>query len=234
MTALEAYRAATGLTVEATAFSTAQKQFEAAVEAARSTSMPGTPRALAALYEFTVPKLSADGTCSLVEQLDPTPYDLSAALGGRLMETTLSLITLRSLIDAAAELLKVDWLGLYQVRPLPSGPALVKLSYVGAPSRAEFPLTPDFAKRSNNVTVALNKKALILADVQAHVAAGGAYYECDPKVRSEACLPLVSPQGAVVGIIDAEHSTISRFDGTAVAILTALAIEAVTHLPKVA
>jgi putative methionine-R-sulfoxide reductase with GAF domain len=112
-------------------------------------------------------------------------------------------------------------------------PALVKLAYRGRESRPEFPLTEAFARSSNNVQVALTGKALVLDDVRAHVAAGGAYYECDPRVQSEACLPLLDANGKCVGIIDAESSQPRYFDKARQALLVSLATECVAHLPRV-
>ena len=74
---------------------------------------------------------------------------------------------------------------------------LVKLSYFGAPSRAEFPLTDEFAAISNNSTVGLSGKARIINDVPAYLTKGGEYYTCDPKVLAEACIPLFDAQGQV-------------------------------------
>ncbi|HEX4859437.1 MAG TPA: hypothetical protein VFV17_10495, partial [Usitatibacteraceae bacterium] len=36
----------------------------------------------AALFRYRVPALSEDGSCSLLDELDPTPYDLAVVLGG--------------------------------------------------------------------------------------------------------------------------------------------------------
>src|SRR5258708_19045143 len=35
------------------------------------------------LYSYLVPMLTADRTCSIVDELAPVPYDLAAILGGR-------------------------------------------------------------------------------------------------------------------------------------------------------
>ena len=35
------------------------------------------------LYTYTVPVLTEDGTCSVVDQLAPVPYDLTGILNGR-------------------------------------------------------------------------------------------------------------------------------------------------------
>jgi hypothetical protein len=42
---------------------------------------------------------------------------------------------------------------------------LMKLAYTGAPSRAYFPLTEEFAKSSNNSTVAMTGNTGIIQDV---------------------------------------------------------------------
>src|SRR5258708_29569134 len=40
------------------------------------------------LYSYLVPMLTPDGTCSIVDELAPVPYDLAAILGGRSGQTT--------------------------------------------------------------------------------------------------------------------------------------------------
>jgi putative methionine-R-sulfoxide reductase with GAF domain len=209
----------------------AQRQLWAVLDEARKASIPATPTALNRLYTYRVPKLSADGTCSLVDQLEEKPYDVAEALGGRGMRNTLSLMVLGGFLDACVEHTGLKWVGVYQVRARPAGPALVKLAARGAPSRAEFPLTADYEARSNNVAVARRGKGLVIQDVQAHVQAGGAYYECDPKVRSEACLPVFARDGSVCGIVDAEHDTVGAFDEARLGWVVALANEVTAHLP---
>ena len=44
-------------------------------------------------------------------------------------------------------------------------PVLVKLAYVGRPSRAEFPLTKEFAEKSTNSTVGLTGRATVIASL---------------------------------------------------------------------
>jgi len=106
-----------------------------------------------------------------------------------------------------------EWLGLYQARPAAGGGwALIKLAYVGSASRADFPLTEAFAKKSSNSTVGMQNSARIIADTRPPAAAEGGggggegpYYECDAKVRSELCLPITSADGGrLLGIIDCE------------------------------
>ncbi|MDC2890843.1 hypothetical protein [Psychrosphaera algicola] len=67
------------------------------------------------------------------------------------------------------------------------------MAYFGEPSRAEFPLTPEFATISNNSFVGLYGEKRTINDVQKYVADGGEYYTCDPKVKSELCWPILSP-----------------------------------------
>ncbi len=71
------------LVVDAGAVREAQQSLWAVLDEAKKRSLPATPSALDKLYLFTVPKLSPDGSCTLHEELDPTPWDLSRALGGR-------------------------------------------------------------------------------------------------------------------------------------------------------
>lgn len=225
------YLSKTGLTVDAGAVREAQQALWEVLDEAKKASLPATPSALNRLYTYKVPKLSADGSCSLHEELDPKPYDLAVALGSRSLQNSFALLVLEALVEHVHAQTGSDWTGVYQRRQLPGGPALVKLAYQGAPSRAEFPLTEAFAKTSNNVAVALSAQARVLQDVRAHVARGGAYYECDPKVQSEACLPVLDANGRVIGLIDAESTKAGHYEPKRLAMLVALATECGSHLP---
>ena len=87
------------------------------------------------LYSYTVPMLTEDGSCSIVDQLAPVPYDLSAILGGRSEQTTRRLALLERLVERAQETTAADWVGIYQRRTNPEGlQVLVKVSYVGRPT----------------------------------------------------------------------------------------------------
>ena len=110
-------------------------------------------------------------------------------------------------------------------------PGLVKLSYVGRPSRAEFPLTREFAMRSTNSTVGLTGRATVIDDVAKHVEAGGGFYVCDDGVQSEACVPILDGARQVVGIIDAEARPKGFFGAERLAVVAALAITAAAALP---
>src|SRR5690242_341944 len=117
----------------------------------------------ASLYTYRVPMLTEDGSCSIVDQLAPVPYDLRAILGGASEQTTRRLALLERLVERAQETTGAEWVGIYQRRTNPAGvEVLVKVSYVGVTSRAEFPLTREFAERSTNSTVGLTGRATVI------------------------------------------------------------------------
>ena len=184
------------------------------------------------LYSYPVPMLTEDGSCSVVEQLAPVPYDLAAILGARSEQTTRRLALLERLVERTQETTGADWVGVYQRRVNPAGvPVLVKLAYVGRPSRAEFPLTREFAERSTNSTVGLTGRATVIEDVSKHVEAGGGFYVCDDGVQSEACLPILGGDREVAGIVDAEAKPRGFFGADRLAIVAALAIVCAAVLP---
>jgi putative methionine-R-sulfoxide reductase with GAF domain len=184
------------------------------------------------LYRFAIPMLTEDGSCSILDELAPVPYDLGGILGGRSEQTSRRLALLRRLAGRAQETTGADWVGLYARRVGRDGvPLLVKVAYVGRPSRAEFPLTAAFASGSTNSTVGLTGRALVIDDVAKHVEAGGGFYVCDAEVQAEACLPLLDAHGAVVGILDAEAKARGFFTRGRLARLAALAIVAAPILP---
>lgn len=186
----------------------------------------------ASLYAYPVPMLTEDGACSVLDELAPVPYDLAGILGGRSEQATRRLALLERLVERAQETTGSDWLGIYQRRVNPAGtPVLVKLAYVGRPSRAEFPLTAEFAAGSTNSTVGLTGRALVIDDVGRHVEAGGGFYVCDAEVQSEACLPILGEGGGVAGILDAEAKPRSFYGVTRLATLAALALVASAVLP---
>jgi putative methionine-R-sulfoxide reductase with GAF domain len=184
-----------------------------------------------ALYRYPVPKLADDGACSLIDDIDPTPYDLAAVLGGVTEANTRRLKLANILVNRASMVTGADWVGIYAARPVRGARMLVKLAYRGRPSRAEFPLTEEFARASTNSRVGLSGRAVCIADVAAHRAAGGGFYVCDEAVQSEFCLPLFDETGAVTGIIDAEAAPAAFFNADRQAALVALALVAPSVLP---
>ena len=77
----------------------------------------------ASLYTYPVPMLTEDGTCSIVDELAPVPYDLAAILGGRSEQTTRRLALLERLVERAQETTGADWIGIYQRRVNAAGDA---------------------------------------------------------------------------------------------------------------
>jgi putative methionine-R-sulfoxide reductase with GAF domain len=186
----------------------------------------------ASLYTYTVPTLTEDGSCSIVDRLAPVPYDLAAILGGCTEQTTRRLALLERLVERGQETTGADWVGIYQRRTNPAGvPVLVKLAYVGRASRAEFPLTPEFAQRSTNSTVGLTGRAAVIDDVSKHVESGGGFYVCDDGVQSEACVPILDDAGEIGGIVDLEAKPRGFFGADRLAVAAALAIVSAAVLP---
>ena len=186
----------------------------------------------ASLYSYSVPMMTEDGTCSVVDELAPVPYDLATVLGGRSEQTTRRLALMERLVERVQETTGADWVGIYQRRVNPAGmPVLVKVAYVGRPSRAEFPLTTEFAQRSTNSTVGLTGHATVIDDVGKHVEAGGGFYVCDDGVQSEACLPILDSDRQVIGIVDAEAKPKAFFGPERLAVVAALAVVAPAVLP---
>lgn len=184
------------------------------------------------LYTYTVPVLTEDGTCSVVDQLAPVPYDLTGILNGRSEQTTRRLALMERLVERVQETTGAEWVGIYQRRRNATGQeVLVKLAYVGRPSRAEFPLTPEFAERSTNSTVGLTGRSTVIDDVHKHVEAGGGFYVCDDGIQSEACVPILDESREVAGIVDAEAKPRGFFGAERLAVVAALALVAPPLLP---
>lgn len=153
------------------------------------------------LFTYRVPKLTSDGSCSFNNELGERPYNLATVLGDS-SEVAFRLWQLKKIIYSIQKIISADWFGIYQkIKKRDGQEVLVKLAYQGAPSRAEFPLTQEFAKQSNNSTVGLAGKAIIVEDISKY---SGPYYKCDGRVKSEFCCPILNSAGHVVGIIDAE------------------------------
>lgn len=180
----------------------------------------------AALLSFRVPFVSEDGGCSLPDKLQPEPHDTLHALASATLHDgrpavrdaafeAVRVRAVRAVCQAVAAATGSQWVGIYErvrVRGEPHD-VLAKLQYVGAPSRAFFPLTPDFASHSNNSTVGLSGSAVCIADTDAM--GDTPYYTCDGRVRSELCAPIHSPCGVVVGILDAEAWAPGVYDSAA-------------------
>lgn len=168
--------------------------------------------------EYQVPLLGEGGTCSLFGELDETPF----SLGNELTQVELNYLPkIQSVVNWVQENTKVDWFGVYLARNNKSNErVLTKLAYFGAPSRAEFPLSEEFAPLSNNTSVGLTGEKRLINSVAEYRENGGEYYTCDPKVNSELCWPIFSDKNSqslqhepeILGIIDAESFKEHQFD----------------------
>ncbi len=186
-----------------------------------------------ALYRYPVPLISADGSCSLIDEMDAAPYDLARILGGENESNSRKLKLLNIMVTRANMVMGAEWVGIYQQRINPVGnQVLVKLAYRGRPSRAEFPLNAEFAKGSTNSAVGLSGQAKLIDDVAAYTAEGGGFYVCDDQVQSEICVPIFNAaDGTVTGIIDAEASPKRFFNADRQSTVVAMALVATALLP---
>ena len=175
----------------------------------------------AQLREWVYPEPpTGTGVCS--RKMAPSPFDALAAAqravpGSDEVATLCRLRSLKAICAAVSEATGAQWCGIYQVIPATDDPKLreaggepgasnlLKLAYIGAPSRPYFPLTAEFAEGSNNSTVAMSGCAVVYHDVLA-LPSDAPYYTCDGQVRAEACVPIFGSGGSseVIGIMDVE------------------------------
>lgn len=175
-------------------------------------------------WQYQIPELGEGGACSLFGYLQDEPFKLTDYVKQD-QHTTEKLAQLQLIVDYVVAQTKVDWYGIYQSTATPEGEQLLKLAYFGAPSRPLFPLTEAFAAGSNNVQVALSSKGRVINNVEQYLAGGGEYYTCDPKVKSEACLPLFDSANRCVGIVDGEAFNNDFFNQQTLALLIACCIK---------
>lgn len=169
---------------------------------------------LEAPLQYRVPRITDSNECSFGMVQNPFELKWAVDLGEK------NQLRLRRLFTALSwlhERTQLDWVGLYQKVEAVEIPSyiddfygqeagvnhLTKLCYVGAPSRALFPLSQEFASGSNNSRCYLEQQALVIQNIDHAKQQGQPYYECDPKVRSEISIPL-SWQGLDVGLFDGE------------------------------
>ena len=211
-----------GLALSAAQLAAAQQALSVALAAMPATDYPD-------LYRYPVPKLGEGGSCSLVDELEAEPWDIAPQFGGESPRLAQRLLALQALLDAVLVQMPADWLGVYYRLPRLEADVLLKLAYRGLPSRAEFPLSEAFAAASNNSKVGRSGRGVVIDDVRQWQSEGGAYYECDPKVRSEVCLPVFDAAGEVIGILDAESAQPGFFHAGHQAMLAALACALSAH-----
>ncbi len=196
--------------------------------------------AMQRLLFYRVPALTSDGCSRIDGTLDEAAYDLGQALG--LISDDLEshpavrrLKQIDSLLEAVFGETKVDWLGVYLAwKTSDTSDVLIKIAYRGVESRAEFPLTREFARQSNNSSVGLSGKAVVINDIEHYLwQQGGPYYQCDSKVLSEACLPIFAPdESKVLGIVDAEAWSRNVFSPEIIAKLSAFCLVLESALDK--
>ena len=170
---------------------------------------------------YYVPELGEGGSCSLFGQLQADPFELSTVVNISDNHNLKCRNALQAIVDCVVKESQVDWFGIYQKVTHDAQEQLVKLAYFGAESRACFPLNETFAALSNNVKVGLSKRARVINDIPEYLTKGGEYYTCDPKVLAESCLPLLSDDNQLLGIIDAEAFKLDFFDDENLALLIA-------------
>lgn len=184
------------------------------------------------ILRYPVPKLGDNGSCSLIDELEDEPYDLSFWFNHDINDSLKKLTDISNKLKAANEKISADWLGVYAVGVRDNAPQLVKLVYTGIPSRAEFPLNEEFAKISNNSRVGLSGIGAVIHDVPAWCEALGSYYTCDTSINSEVCLPIINQKNEVIGIIDAEAKNKKFFDENKLTWLIAFTIVLSESLEK--
>lgn len=195
----------------------------AALCASAKSEVSSLPHAtLSGLVRYRVPMPAEDGMCAS-GRLHDDPFDLLKEIHGsppsgspRECAILARQWVLAEAVAALTAACGAEWVGIYRSVPTPGdggsggeGRSLVKEAYLGAPSRALFPLTPAFAAGSNNSSVGLTGDAVLIHDTRT-LSDDSPYYTCDAKVRSELCVP-ISARGEVIGIIDVESFTPSHF-----------------------
>lgn len=163
------------------------------------------------LYKFHVPLVLSEDGLVCARELDPKKFDLGLEIYGIPDDSTVRLHhpmtarlqSLRRSLIQLQERVGADWIGIYRkmrgVGPQKEEETLVKECYLGAPSRVFFPIRPMLAY-STNARVASHRKTHVIDNT----AAAEAYYQCDARVLSECCVPVIDKSGDLLGIVDAE------------------------------
>eukprot|EP00042_Codosiga_hollandica_P057381 m.849336 g.849336 ORF g.849336 m.849336 type:complete len:239 (-) comp59573_c0_seq2:250-966(-) len=232
---MEEYTEQTGLSALLTGVGAAYTPHDAVHQCLHAAVPALSAQDTTALFTYIVPAPSHDGTCGRKKVYAAEPFDLRVHLG--LSTESFEGLTdhpqaarlhrLRALMQQLARLTGAEWIGVYRRVQNPAGQdVLLKEAYFGAYSRAEFPLTEEFARGSNNSKVGLTGRAVLISDVGTHE---GAYYECDASVQSELCLPIFNASGRVTGIIDAEAFRPGHFTSQVAGMLAEVCIDLPQH-----
>lgn len=178
-----------------------------------------TQQELDNVFTYTVPIITEPQDSEVCSKLkDPIPFNLATRVLGleynldhlKTHSETQRILKLQEIIRIIQSQISCDWIGIYRLvnnlqfdDKTKYDRVLIKEAYFGSFSRADFPVTEEFSKRSTNSLVALKGKAKLIQDVHSH---DGPYYQCDVRVQSELCVPIFHNDN-VIGIIDAEaHS----------------------------
>lgn len=188
-----------------------------------STAPNLAPDEIEKVASYRVPRPAPDGACSRPDDLDPEPFRVLDTLvadgdADRRAKESRRLYALHRVCAELAKAIDSEWVGVYETMPgdgkrVPD--TLMKLAYVGAPSRAYFPLTEDFV--SNNSTVGMTGNAVVIQDVR-KLPSDAPFYVCDPVVLSEVCAPLFH-KGKIIGIVDVEAWKADHFTDARVAMI---------------
>jgi len=167
------------------------------------------------IISYQVPVVLDGGDCTGAGELGTFHYEQHLPFELDEDRTAL-LLQLDLWMEKLHALERIDWCGVYMA--IPEQPefeincdSLLKLVYRGDISRGLFPLTEEFACSSNNSTVGITGKPIIIDDVYDYIKSGGCYYECDERVKSEYCHPFFKKGGEVIGIIDLESFSKATF-----------------------
>lgn len=186
------------------------------------------------LFEYKVPLMNAEGTCSNAAVLSKFPFSLLSnvyhltpppSLSGeakRYDDVHTRLVHLNNIVRLLYNYTRADWIGIYRMMDVNGELALVKEAYFGEPSRAVFPVNPNFAEKSTNSFVGLNGVVRYIPNTRQR-SNDVSYYECSSRVQSELCLPVLrrhhrtdtdgdsNLEYEVVGIIDMESWNLDYF-----------------------
>ena len=114
---------------------------------------------------------------------------------------------------------------------LAGNPVLVKVAYVGRPSR-RIPVDTAFAERSTNSAVGLTARATVIDDVAGTWRQAAGLYVCDDGVQSEACVPILDERTRSGRNRRRGGEAEDFFGADRLAVVAALAIVSAAVLPQ--
>ncbi len=192
-------------------------------------------------FTYFVPQIAGDGLTRL-DALEDVPVDLREVLGIPLnanlseRKETETIVNLHRILDILIEELKIDWLGVLLCKTKSNNSkVLVKLASVGREGRSEYLLTEAVARRSNSAAAGLSARPVVINDMEESLAReDGPYSPYDDTVKSEAAIPIVTIDGKVIGVLDAESSVPESFSSSNLEILIAACVVCVQLIEPLA